>query len=136
MKLSEFHQSYQQNQEYIEASKQLKLHFELANAVLRARLKKGWSQSELAKAIGTKQANISRIEAGLANPTLILVQKLLNVLDMEAKIIPSETRVPYAISSNGYSLNGIEIPDWPGAECNPRYETNSLRIAETKGRFK
>jgi ribosome-binding protein aMBF1 (putative translation factor) len=86
MKLSEFRQSYQQNPEYIEASKELKLHFELANAILRARLKKGWSLSELAEAIGTKQANISRIEAGLANPTLTMVQKLLTVLELKIEI--------------------------------------------------
>lgn len=87
MKLSEFRQDLQQDPEFVEAQENLKLHFELANAVLRARIKKGWSQTDLAKAVGTKQVNISRIESGLANPTLALVQKIVSVLDLEVKIV-------------------------------------------------
>jgi transcriptional regulator with XRE-family HTH domain len=51
--------------------------------VLRARLEKGWTQTELARRVGTKQANISRIEAGLANPTLELVQKVCKALEIQ-----------------------------------------------------
>ena len=88
MKLSELDQKLQHNPEYIQAMDELALHFELADAVLRARLRKGWTQTDLAKAVGTKQANISNIEAGLANPTLALIRKLTRALDLEVRFAP------------------------------------------------
>jgi ribosome-binding protein aMBF1 (putative translation factor) len=88
MKLSDLDQKLHESPDYIQAMEELALHFELANAVLRARLQKGWTQTDLAKAVGTKQANISKIEAGLANPTLALVRKLSRALDLEVRIGP------------------------------------------------
>ena len=90
MKLSELDQKLQQNPEYIQAMDELALHFELADAVLRARLRKGWTQTDLAKAVGTKQANISNIEAGLANPTLALIRKLTRALDLEVRMVEKQ----------------------------------------------
>ena len=83
MNHSEYRQKSNQNLEYLEAERELHLHFTLANAILKARLEKGLSQSQLADAMGTKQANISRIEAGLGNPTLSIIQKLATTLDLE-----------------------------------------------------
>jgi transcriptional regulator with XRE-family HTH domain len=87
MKLSDYRAKLVENQEYVAAEKELKARFELGNAVLRGRIKRGWSQSDLAEEVGTKQANISRIEAGLANPTLDLIQRLCEVLDLELKLL-------------------------------------------------
>jgi transcriptional regulator with XRE-family HTH domain len=83
MKLSEYQKILNENQEYREAEQTLRLHFSLADAILKARLEKGLSQSQLAQAIGTKQANISKIEAGLGNPTLAMIWKIANTLELE-----------------------------------------------------
>jgi HTH-type transcriptional regulator / antitoxin HipB len=88
MKYSEYKKKLEQDQEYRAAKEELQMAFALGSAVLRARLRKGWTQSELAKLIGTKQANISRIEAGLSNPTLNMVDKLFRILDLELRIQP------------------------------------------------
>jgi len=85
MKYSDYKKTLDQDPEYQTAKAELKLKFDLGNAVLRARLKRGWSQTELARRVGTKQANISRIEAGLGNPTLELIQKVSKVLGLEIK---------------------------------------------------
>lgn len=82
MNLKELRTNLLESMEYSEALIELKLQFDLANAVLRARINKGLSQEQLAEKIGTKQANISKIEAGLANPTLNVIQKLSRVLDI------------------------------------------------------
>jgi ribosome-binding protein aMBF1 (putative translation factor) len=123
MKLSEFRHKLEKNSEFVEAEEALQLQFELANCVLRARLKKGWSQTDLAKAIGTKQANISRIEAGLANPTITLIQKLIKSLDLEIKITPSDHEVLAKNNSGG--MNAYLVPDWPSSPCNVRYDITS-----------
>ena len=86
MKLQDFRTRLEESEEFNDAKKELKLQFALADAVLDARIKKGWTQEELAKAIGTKQANISKIEAGLGNPTLNFISKLTKVLDFNINI--------------------------------------------------
>ena len=83
MKHSDYKKQLEHNPEYQVAKADLELAFAFGNAVLRARLKKGWTQTELARRVGTKQANISRIEAGLANPTLELIQKVCKSLEIQ-----------------------------------------------------
>ena len=83
MKLSEYRAQLEKSKEYMDAKKKLHIKFLLANAVLEARIRKGWSQKELSKAVGTRKANISKIESGLANPTLEFIGKLSNVLDLK-----------------------------------------------------
>jgi transcriptional regulator with XRE-family HTH domain len=83
MDLLEYQQLINQNQEFRKAEHTLRLHFALADAILKAGLEKELSQSQLAQAIGTKQANISKIEAGLGNPTLAMVWKITNTLELE-----------------------------------------------------
>jgi transcriptional regulator with XRE-family HTH domain len=83
MKYSEYKKNLEQNPEYREAKAELELGFAFGDAVLRARLRKGWTQTELARRVGTRQANISRIEAGLANPTLELIQKVCKALELQ-----------------------------------------------------
>ena len=87
MKLNEYRNQLDKSQKYTNAKKELKLHFALGDAILKARIKKGWTQKELAKAIGTKQANISRIESGLENPTLEFINRLSTVLDFAIEFI-------------------------------------------------
>lgn len=89
MKLREYREKLEQYPEFVEARKKLQARFELGNTVLRRRIHRGWSQADLAAAVGTKQANISRIEAGLANPTLDLIQRLCETLDLELKLAES-----------------------------------------------
>lgn len=90
MKHSDYKKQLEHNPEYLEAKAELELAFAFGDAVLRARLKKGWTQTELARRVGTKQANISRIEAGLANPTLELVQKVCNALEIRPEFQQKE----------------------------------------------
>lgn len=118
MKLEEFRKRLEESKEYTDAKNELKLQFDLADAVLKARINKGWSQEQLAEAIGTKQANISRIEAGLANPTLNIIRKLSNVLDFKVEI-SCEKRIeteyeskPMTKTSQEYQLiNWIMAPN-------------------------
>jgi transcriptional regulator with XRE-family HTH domain len=114
MKLKEFRQLLEKAPEYGKAAEELRLQLHLADAVLKARLKKGWSQTQLAKAIGTKQANISRIEAGLANPTLSLLHKLLKSLDLDMKISDLVDVHEYDMHQSDSARNSelIPAPSW------------------------
>ena len=48
--------------------------------ILELRYEKGWTQEDLAKAIGTAKSNISRIEKGKQNISYQMMQKLVRVL--------------------------------------------------------
>jgi len=139
MKISEYRQHLQENPEFIKAEEELQLQLELANCVLRARLKKGWSQTDLANAIGTKQANISRIEAGLANPTINLIQKLIKALDIEIKISNTEHEsIQKGFSGNSeymHTQNAYKVQNWPNSNCKASYEIKTEASIE-EGVFK
>lgn len=96
MSYSDYKKRVEQDPEYIEAMKALSLKFSLGDAVIKARMLRGWSQTELAKAIGTKQANVSRIESGLGNPTLDLIQRLANILDLDVTFSVKEPQAETA----------------------------------------
>lgn len=80
MKLSEYRQQLQHDPDYQAAEEELRPLLDLADAVIALRLARGWSQAELAERAGTKQANISRLESGLANPSVKFLHKLASAL--------------------------------------------------------
>ena len=63
--------------------------FQLAQSLIRARLKKGWTQAELARRVGMQQPNIARLEGGnydrVSLPTLKKVARALGA-DIEIKL--------------------------------------------------
>ena len=59
---------------------------ETSYKILQLRKQKRMSQAELAKKIGTKQANIARIEAGNQNLTLETLQKIATVFDRDLRV--------------------------------------------------
>lgn len=60
--------------------------FAAVHAVLDARAKRGFTQERLARAIGTKQSVISRLEKGKANPSVGFLQRLARALDMRLEV--------------------------------------------------
>jgi len=63
--------------------------FQLARSLLQARLKKGWTQAELARRVGMQQPNIARLEGGnydrVSLPTLKKVARALGA-EIEIKL--------------------------------------------------
>lgn len=47
------------------------------------RLRKGWSQAQLAAAIGTKQPHVARIERGQADPQFDTCRRIAHALDVD-----------------------------------------------------
>lgn len=57
--------------------------YELISKLIGARLKKGLTQAELAKKVGTKQSAISRLESGDANPSFLFLEKITAAMGRE-----------------------------------------------------
>lgn len=54
----------------------------LGRAIKRLRLERSWTQTELAKRIGTTQSAISEVESG-GNVTILLLRRILTTLSAE-----------------------------------------------------
>lgn len=60
--------------------------YEIAYAISSAREEKGFSQKQLSQLSGITQCDISRIEGGVANPTIDTISKICKVLGLELTI--------------------------------------------------
>jgi len=107
MRLIDHRKKLRQDPEYIAAEKELRPYLVLADNVLRLRLEKGWSQSELAKRAGTKQSNISRLEDGISNPTLKFIAKLSEALDVDIAELMKESGSTYQAEESGTFIEFI-----------------------------
>jgi ribosome-binding protein aMBF1 (putative translation factor) len=60
--------------------------YEVVKTIIKERVKRGWSQTQLAEAIGSRQPVISRLEQGNGNPSLSTLQKIARVLDLSLQV--------------------------------------------------
>lgn len=67
--------------------------FALTSQLLQLRKQMGVTQKQLASASGINQAEISRIERGETNPTVLTLARLLRPLGSRLSIAPVEQRV-------------------------------------------
>jgi DNA-binding XRE family transcriptional regulator len=63
--------------------------YKIIEAIIMARKEKNLTQKDLAKLIGTRQSNISRLESGNYNPSLEFLNKVAQAVGkkLEVKII-------------------------------------------------
>jgi DNA-binding XRE family transcriptional regulator len=64
----------------------LELRFRFLEQVVRARAAKGWTQADLARAIGKQRSAISRLEAGEHDPTLGTMIAVCRALDLSVTV--------------------------------------------------
>jgi ribosome-binding protein aMBF1 (putative translation factor) len=67
----------------------LAVEYQVMKAVLEARVSKGLSQQQLAELMGTSQANISKLENGVLNPSVKLLDRVARACDMKLTVIIS-----------------------------------------------
>lgn len=60
--------------------------YQLINSLIKARVESGLTQSELSERSGINQANISKIENGVYNPTVNILRKLAEAMNMNLVI--------------------------------------------------
>lgn len=63
-----------------------RVEFEIARAVIRARIKRGLTQKQLADKLNTRQSVISRVERANTIPSVSFLKKLAQVFGMTLKV--------------------------------------------------
>ncbi|MGL5724671.1 MAG: helix-turn-helix domain-containing protein [Cetobacterium sp.] len=93
MKFNDFLNDQLNNKELKKEYDKLAPEYEIISAIIKARNKKGLTQSELAKTIGTDQARISKLEKETLNPSLDFLKRIANGLGQELHIsfIPKQS---------------------------------------------
>lgn len=69
-----------------EAQKETRLEYEIARALIKARIEKGLTQADIAKRMNTKQSVISRVENAKTVPSLSFLKRLAQVLDASLQV--------------------------------------------------
>lgn len=124
MNYKDYFKNLEGDAEYQEVEQELKTLLDLADDILRLRMEKGWSQAELAKRAGTKQANISRLESGLSNPSAKFLQKVAKALNTSVSIHFESILVPeinFYTDAEYQSQEVYLVPNWPRPEIYTSY---------------
>lgn len=128
MNYRDYFNNLEKTANYNETELKFKVILDLADEVLRLRMENGWSQSELAERVGTKQANISRLESGLSNPSVNFLQKVSNAFGVNLSIhfekIPVEG-IYISSDSDNKSLEAYPVANWPTSSFYQSFEHSS-----------
>lgn len=81
-----FKQRLLKDKEFAAEYKRLQPRYDIISQLIEARIRKGITQQELAKKMGTKQSAIARLESGNYNPTLEFLIKTAKALDSRINI--------------------------------------------------
>lgn len=114
MNASDYFKKLEGNPEYLEAERKHKLILDIADEVLRLRIERGWSQAELAERSGTKQANISRLENGMLNPSVNFLEKIAKALGADVSIgfVQAHTRSVIEVNADSETQETCLAIDW------------------------
>jgi transcriptional regulator with XRE-family HTH domain len=125
MNYKQYFKKFEKDPDYLKAKEELGLVFDIADEVLRLRIEKGWSQAELAERAGTKQANISRLESGLSNPSINFLRKVAKALDAAISIRLEKTPITEIYITTDAKFESREaypVANWPKANIYKSFE--------------
>ncbi len=74
------------NPKFREALAETQVEYQVARAIIKARIAKGLSQQALAHKLKTKQSVISRVENAKTTPSLSFLKRLASALNMSLQV--------------------------------------------------
>ena len=84
--LKQFKEEQLQNPEIAKAYQEIQPELDVIRAIVNARTSQNMTQKELAERTGINQADISKLENGTRNPSINLLKRLADGMDMMLKI--------------------------------------------------
>ena len=71
---------------FVRALKEVEIEFQIADAIIKARMEKGMTQKDLANKMKTRQSVISRVESAKTIPTISFLKRLSSALDVSLRV--------------------------------------------------
>lgn len=84
--LKQYKKEQMKNPEFAQAYEQIQPEMNIIRAMVDARLSRNMTQKELAEVTGIAQGEISKLENGTRNPSIRLLQRLAEGLDMTLNV--------------------------------------------------
>ena len=93
MTLKEYKEKRMQDPEFVVAYNEMQPEMNVIRAMIDARISQNMSQKELSERTGIAQTEISKLENGTRNPSIKLLQRLADGMDMVLNIsfIPKDS---------------------------------------------
>ena len=93
MNLKEYKQKKMQDPEFAKAYEEIQPELSVIRAMIDARMSRNLTQKQLAEKTGIAQTEISRLENGTRNPSIRLLQRLAEGMDMvlDVRFRPKDT---------------------------------------------
>ena len=85
-KFNDYREEQLRDEEFRREYENMQPEFDVIRAIVNARISKNLTQKELAERTGINQADISKLENGTRNPTVNLLKRLAEGMDMALKI--------------------------------------------------
>lgn len=85
-KVKDLHQKWMKSKEYRKVHEELAAEFEIARAVIDARVTAGLTQEQLAQRMDTTQSVIARLESGRTRPSTQTLERLAAATGTRLKI--------------------------------------------------
>ena len=82
MNLKEYKEKRMKDADFAQAYEELRPEMNVIRAMIDARISKNMTQKELAEKTGIAQTEISKLENGTRNPSIKLLQRLADGMDM------------------------------------------------------
>jgi len=74
------------NPAFKKAYEESEVEYQIARAIIRARIENGYTQKQLAKKLNTKQSVISRVENAKTTPSISFLKRVASVLDASLQV--------------------------------------------------
>lgn len=84
--LKQYKKEQMKNPEFAQAYEEIQPEMNIIRAMVDARLSRNMTQKELAEVTGIAQGEISKLENGTRNPSIKLLQRLAEGLDMTLSV--------------------------------------------------
>ena len=84
--LKQYKKEQMKNPEFAQAYEEIQPEMNIIRAMVDARLSRNMTQKELAEVTGIAQGEISKLENGTRNPSIKLLQRLADGLDMTLNV--------------------------------------------------
>lgn len=84
--LKNYKEKQMKNPEFIKEYEKIQPELEVIRAIVDARISQNLTQKQLAERTGINQADISKLENGTRNPTVNLLKRLADGMDMILKV--------------------------------------------------
>jgi len=97
-RVSELHRKWMKGREYRKAHEELAAEYDLARAVIRARVNAGLTQEQLAARMETSQSVIARLESGRVRPSTQTLERVAMATGTKLKISFESARARHRVS--------------------------------------